>query len=479
MAAVVCSCPLASLLTHSLLPPALPPLLLSLSLWPCLSKRAPSDPTGLMLPTLPAELQLGIARRLGVRDRLALGTTSSAMRPLVVFTAILEFKLKKTAEISLSHHSGVEWAAVLSKLRPSSVPECRARLADRKKGHLPHLYEALDPAAATTTICCEAESMDRGVGDEGEDARVTTGTPGVPRPGSLLAPHAPRPPHAHHVLPVGLEPDHVSLSLSDGVLGVRARSGWPGGVPLARFRASLVVLDLSRAQHLLSLGAGGLPMLRVARLPPRVRIACFDGCGELERLWPTDGATRLVSLRLDGCRKLGGASFRLVAPGGAPLGTPTPSWQLVSLVEMDLAWCTCLDAPTLAELLPAGTKLRSLGLRGLHLEGVIEALLLRPSSALATLEAIDLGFCSGLAESAILSLVHACAALSRCNLRAAADKQMVPISADTYNHVGHLMLARTSSQQPDVIENRRRPRHLSPRPAAPFYYLKRSRAAEE
>ena len=101
--------------------------------------------------------------------------------------------------------------------------------------------------------------------------------------------------------------------------------------------------------------------------------------------------------------------------------------------------------------------------RGLALGGVIEALLTSP---LANLNAIDLGFTTGLNSATVAAFVDSHARLGRCNLRAAGG-----ITASDYNAVGQLMQAR--SNQMDIIENRRRPRHLPPRPAAPFFYLKR------
>ena len=83
---------------------------------------------------------------------------------------------------------------------------------------------------------------------------------------------------------------------------------------------------------------------------------------------------------------------------------------------------------------------------------------------------MDLAFCTGLVSASVLEFARANGALTRCNLRAAAD-----VGAAVYNEVGQLMQARAAAgqPQPDPVENRRRPRHLAPRPATPFYYLKR------
>ena len=91
-----------------------------------------------------------------------------------------------------------------------------------------------------------------------------------------------------------------------------------------------------------------------------------------------------------------------------------------------------------------------------------------PSPVGLPLAAIDLAFSTGLDEAAVLELVHSRPALLRCNLRAASG-----VSAEAYNEVGGLMQAR--KLEPDVVENRRRPRHLAPREAPPFFYLKRQR----
>ena len=161
--------------------------------------------------------------------------------------------------------------------------------------------------------------------------------------------------------------------------------------------------------------------------------------------------------RLDGCRKLGSASFR------------DDAWALGRCEELDLNWCACVDAATLAALLPAAASLKSLSLRGLRLRGVLEAL--EHGSCLQSLAALDLGFCSQLTSQAVLAVAASRPALLRCNLRAAAT-----ISAEVYNATGQLMLARASpAQQGDAVENRRRPKRLEQRAAEPFYYLKRSR----
>ena len=104
--------------------------------------------------------------------------------------------------------------------------------------------------------------------------------------------------------------------------------------------------------------------------------------------------------------------------------------------ELDLSWCTSLESVTLVTLLPAATRLRSLGLRGVSLEGVLEAAL-ETLARTQSLEAIDVAFCSGLQSQAVMQLAVSCPLLKRCNLRAATG-----IDALTYNEVGRLMLER-------------------------------------
>ena len=147
------------------------------------------------------------------------------------------------------------------------------------------------------------------------------------------------------------------------------------------------------------------------------------------------------------------------------------AWDLKHLIELDLAWCVCLGNHALLAVLPKAPGLRSLSVRGLPCNGMLEMLL--DSSPMHELAAIDLGFCQGLKSETVLALAQGSSRLTRCNLRAAEA-----VSARVYNQVGELMHARTvgsssNNQQRDVIENRRRPRHLNPREAATFYYLKR------
>jgi len=74
----------------------------------------------------------------------------------------------------------------------------------------------------------------------------------------------------------------------------------------------------------------------------------------------------------------------------------------------------------------------------------------------------------------VLAFAERRSELLRCNLRAAGT-----VSADVYNRVGQLMQERAAAAaaaaSTDVIENRRRPKHLATRVAEPFYYLKRAR----
>lgn len=408
---------------------------------------------------LPFELQLAIAWRLDVRERLALGSAFRAAQSLVISTAILRFL--RRGQFCGEEDDNKE--LVVDKLRVSQTTVCPASSSSRKKGHLLPLYEAADPDAQ---LCRWSHSEMTAAREQHWPWRAFAAH-GISR--SLVA---------GSTLPVGLAPEHVSLNLSDATLNLMRRipdndHGWVLRplVPrpaLVSFRSSLSVMDLSRAQHLASINAAGLGVLKSVKLPPNVRVACFDGCSQLSELHPTCGATQLVSLQCNGCRKLSGRSFQAganAAEGNLPV--LLSAWHMQSLVELDLSWCTSIDAPILLGMLPTATSLCSVGLRGLALGGVIEALLTSP---LANLNAIDLGFTTGLNSATVAAFVDSHARLGRCNLRAAGG-----ITASDYNAIGQLMQAR--SHQMDIIENRRRnrrrPRHLPPRPAAPFFYLKR------
>ena len=97
-------------------------------------------------------------------------------------------------------------------------------------------------------------------------------------------------------------------------------------------------------------------------------------------------------------------------------------------------------------------------------------------AAAGSLAAVDLAFADGLSDRQVLRLLNACSALCRCNLRGAKV-----VGAHAYNEAASLMLARQQAAAancamgPDAVENRRRPRHLAPRTAPPFFYLKRTR----
>ena len=426
---------------------------------------------------LPVDLQLSIARRLGVRDRLALGCVCRSASHCVVSTALLEFKVAAKVAVELvrcgsdrdppahpAHPADVRppgtwrYIAGLDRVRCSRTAVCVADPAARKKGHLLPLYEASDPSSSLWQFFGEAHDLDARV--HGPTAHGSQGF--APGGGSLVR-------EANLVLPIGLPPAEMSLDLSAATLRVHPSgtlpSSPPRGVALPRavsLKASLVALDLSRSAHVASVAASGLALLRVVHLPPGVRVANFDSCAQLAELRPTAGGA-LLSLSLNGCRRLGGACFRIAS--GAPL-----LWCLESLAELDLSWCVGIDAETIAAFLLAAPRLRSLGLRGLPLPGVLEALLTAPAPDLT---AADLAFSAGLDSGAVVAFAGAHRGLIRCNLRAAAS-----VSTAAYNEVGQLMQARGVAGQADAVENRRRPRHLAPRPAAPFYYLKRTRRAQ-
>ena len=105
---------------------------------------------------LPAELQLAVSRRLGVTDRLALGCTCRSAAPLVVHTALLKFKLSGRAASEFAQggaftrrvpSNATDFSCVsMENMRLGTAVVCAADSADRTKGHLPPLYEAVDPA---------------------------------------------------------------------------------------------------------------------------------------------------------------------------------------------------------------------------------------------------------------------------------------------------------------------------------------------
>ena len=266
------------------------------------------------------------------------------------------------------------------------------------------------------------------------------------------------------LLPLALDPAHVTLNLSSA--STRFLHYWSSRVAwqtaIGGHRASLaerlLSLDLSRAAHLATVGCANLAQLRSARLPPAVRVACFDGCERLVELRPTASCTQLLSLQLDGCRKLGARSLR------GELG----AWSLGACRELDLSYCRSIDAASVAVLLRALPSLVSLNLRGLALGGSLEAALAEDASALASLSAADFAFSSGLRSDTLLELTARCASLTRCNLRGADG-----VDRPAYNAIGRTMQERAGgSSGASAIENRRRSKRLEPRTAPSFYYLK-------
>ena len=124
------------------------------------------------LADLPAELQLAIARRLGVIDRLALGCTCRSAAPLVVHTALLKFKLSSRAASEYEQcgafirGDSTDSACVsLENMRLGTAAVRAADSADRTKGHLPLLYEAVHLAGVQERVC--AEKHDVGGGGNG------------------------------------------------------------------------------------------------------------------------------------------------------------------------------------------------------------------------------------------------------------------------------------------------------------------------
>lgn len=388
---------------------------------------------------LPPELLLATARRLDARSRLALGTTCRTAAPLVVYVAICGFS---SSILPLCP------CYALCKLKSSRVALTPSEPDTRKPGHAVRLYDA-EPASLVQA------------GDEG-GLRGWSQLDGTEFPfrhpwraitvcgsvGDVTRIAAPRP---RHLLRCALDPAGQALSLSSAHTRGLMLEDEPARV--RSLSCSLVSLDLSRAAHLATICGAGLRELRSARLPPAARVACFSNCGKLEELRPTAGCERLLSLQLDGCRQLEPRS----------LGS---EWRLGACEEIDLSYCTNVDAGTLAALLPTAGSLRSLSLRGLGLGGVVEAVLASPTPPCASLAAADLGFSSGLRPESVLELVARCASLARCNLRAAG------VSRAAYNEVGLAMQERQGqSSGAAAIENRRRPKKLAPRAAPAFYYL--------
>lgn len=409
-----------------------------------LSKMPPRTPSDPDLFSLPAELLLAIARRLDVCSRLALGSTCGCARLLVVNAAVLEVQLSSRAAGLLYE------ASVKLQVRKSDKPLSRASHAMRVKGRVLPLYSALHPESEKFSLCGEVSLSDA---DGGVDVCGTARMRRSARDES------------RHLLPVGLAPDCSCLGLSDGVLSAAPLAAPPIAPPPLRelprvsLKSSLLLLDLSRAQRVCSLAASGMARLRTVRLPPSAKAVCLEACSSLADLRPTDGCPDLLSLRLDGCRQLRGASFA------------DASWFAASLAELDLSWCSRVEGRDVAALLRSAMSLRSLSLRGLRLGGLLEAS--EQSGALPRLSALDVGFSSSIGSEAVLAFAERRSELLRCNLRAAGT-----VSADVYNRVGQLMQERAAAAaaaSTDVIENRRRPKHLAARVAEPFYYLKRAR----
>ena len=307
---------------------------------------------------LPAELQLAVARRLSVIDRLALGSTCRSAAPLVVHTALLKFRLSGRAASEFAqagafirgdHSSSTtcDSCVGVDNMRLGSAAVCAADSADRTKGHLLPLYEAVDPGGIQGRICAENDDV-AGDGSAWPWPAFTSW-------GTQILTGA----HDSPSLPVGLAPQHVSLGLSDawlamlagGTAAAAAAAGAAAGAAAAAddddddgaqgppphlpkrvsLRSSLIVLDLSRAHNVASVGACGLAKLREASLPPAVRLAHFDSCAQLRRLrLGADGCAALLSLRLGGCRLLEAAGF-LGAEGAVPLRPD-------NLAELDLSW---------------------------------------------------------------------------------------------------------------------------------------------
>ena len=163
---------------------------------------------------LPAELQLAVARRLSVIDRLALGSTCRSAAPLVVHTALLKFRLSDRAASEFAqagafirgdHSSSTDSCVGIDNMRLGSAAVCAADSADRTKGHLLPLYEAVDPGGIQGRICAENDD-------------VAWPWPAFTNWGTQILTGA----HDSPSLPVGLAPQHLSLGLSDAWLAMLA-----------------------------------------------------------------------------------------------------------------------------------------------------------------------------------------------------------------------------------------------------------------
>ena len=186
---------------------------------------------------LPAELQLAVARRLGVIDRLALGCTCRSAAPLVVHTALLKFKLSDRVASEFAQrgafirgdHSNV--CVSMDNVRLGKAAVCAADSANRTKGHLLPLYEAVDPAGIQGRICAENDDM----GGDGSawpwPAFTSWGTEILT--GARDSPS----------LPVGLAPEHLSLGFSDAWLAMLAFGGGGGDDASAAAAAAAAAAD--------------------------------------------------------------------------------------------------------------------------------------------------------------------------------------------------------------------------------------------
>ena len=295
-----------------------------------------------MFSQLPWELQLSIARRLDSRSRLALGATCQDCIPLAVHVAVLAFKVGKKIEVFHRCIEDGQWVS-LEKVAYGSSGAAKAFAGSRKKGHSMPLYDALASADESDRLMGECHGLSEADGFRFPWPPFTNC--GAAR--SLVSTQS-----QQQTLSVGLDPSFGAIGLSSAVL-TTLNGGWPPstvGSPNMSLKTSLVVLDLSRAHHLASIAAAGLACLQKARLPAAARVVCFDGCGQLRCVHPTDGCAALQSLRMDGCRKLDGASFR------------QHTWQLSRLEELDLVREPDSNSALLALLEPDSTRGLSLGL---------------------------------------------------------------------------------------------------------------------
>lgn len=390
----------------------------------------------MVLLTLPHELQLLVARHLVIDDAVALSCTCHAAAPLLTSAAVFGINLAiKPIEPSDQRFQGSfdrlrasDHVRFVFEVHGVDTADLSPKVCSRKKGHLAPLYRASD-LRGVRARCLASSLPNMGLNSDLSPLRCE----GEPDNRKALRTLAARLPSAWRS--IAFNPNHcfVLLHYEGGVESQETSCGF-------LLRSALVKADLSRAHRLESVHCSGLTGLREASLPATARAVAFDGCTALHTLRAPAGDAALVSLNVDGCRSLA--------------ATTLDGFGLGACEELVLSWCRGLPAKKLAAAVGRAHRLRSVSLRGLALEGVVEALLASP----APLSALDVGFATGLASEAVQHLMRGRAQLTRCSLRGAKT-----LTCGVYNEVVQLMHERNSGHpaQRDGL-------HGS------FYYLKRS-----